>query len=80
MDFPPTRIRHARHLWSQHAQKGQSAITTTTDGQPAPQAPTALFSHPQTHYTSGKAATNGQPVYENLFQEPTVPARRETVD
>jgi hypothetical protein len=43
--------------------------------------PVALFSHPQTHYTNGKAATGGQPAYENLFQEPTtIPTRRETVD
>jgi hypothetical protein len=39
-----------------------------------------LFSHPQTHITNDKTATAGQPVYENLFQEPTVPAGRETVD
>jgi hypothetical protein len=39
-----------------------------------------LFSHPQTQPTSSKAAAGGQPVYENLFQEPTVPAGRETLD
>jgi hypothetical protein len=39
-----------------------------------------LFSHPQAHITNDKTAAVGQPVYENLFQEPPVPARRETVD
>jgi hypothetical protein len=39
-----------------------------------------LFSHPQTQPISGKAANTGQPAYDNLFQEPTVPAGRETLD
>lgn len=42
----------------------------------------SLFSHPTSQATNGKAtghATN-QPAYENLFQEPHVPAHRETVD
>jgi hypothetical protein len=65
---------------TQHAQKGLSAISTTTEGQSTPQVSAALFSHPQTHHTNDKTAAAGQPVYENLFQEPPVPAGRETLD
>jgi hypothetical protein len=39
-----------------------------------------LFSHPQTPITNDKTASAGQPVYENLFQEPAVPAGRENLD
>ena len=40
-----------------------------------------MFSHPLTQYAHGKASPNpGQPLYENLFQEPTIPTHRDTVD
>jgi hypothetical protein len=39
-----------------------------------------LFSHPQNHHTNKATAAANQPVYENLFQEPTIPAGRETLD
>ncbi|MFC4858203.1 hypothetical protein [Actinophytocola glycyrrhizae] len=65
----------------QLVQKGRTAITTTTNEEPAQQVPTALFSHPTTQYASGKVTQNsGQPAYENLFQEPTIPTHRETLD
>jgi len=66
---------------SQPVQKGRTAITTTTNEEPAQKAPTALFSHPLTHHANGKATpSTGQPVYENLFQEPSIPTHRETLD
>ncbi|MGB3437537.1 MAG: hypothetical protein WBA97_02190 [Actinophytocola sp.] len=66
---------------SQPVQKGRTTITTTTNEEPAQQVPTALFSHPTIHHANGKAARNtGQPVYENLFQEPSIPTHRETLD
>jgi hypothetical protein len=66
---------------SQPAQKGRTTITTTTNEGSAPQVPTALFSHPTTQHANGKVAQNtGQPAYENLFQEPSIPTHRETLD
>ncbi|MBB4904516.1 hypothetical protein [Actinophytocola algeriensis] len=66
---------------SQPAQKGRTTITTTTNEGPAQQVPTSLFSHPLTQHANGKTASNtGQPAYENLFQEPSIPTHRETVD
>ena len=66
---------------SQPVQKGRTAITTT-NSEPAQKAPTALFSHPLTQHANGKASApgNGQPAYENLFQEPAIPTHRETLD
>jgi hypothetical protein len=47
----------------------------------APQIPAALFSHPTTQHANGKAVqSTGQPAYENLFQEPSIPTHRETLD
>jgi hypothetical protein len=66
---------------TQPVQKGRTAITTTTNGESAHKVPAALFSHPIIHHANGKAAPSaGQPVYENLFQEPTIPTHRETLD
>ena len=67
-------------MLSQPVQKGRTTITTTTNEEP--QVPTALFSHPLTQHANGKAAPSaGQPVYENLFQEPAaIPTHRETLD
>ena len=66
---------------SQPVQKGRTAITTTTNEEPAQQVTSALFSHPTTQHANGKPAPSaGQPMYQNLFQEPTIPTHRETVD
>lgn len=53
----------------------------TTNEEPAQQVPTALFSHPTTQHAIGKATHNNtSPAYDNLFQEPSIPTHRETVD
>lgn len=67
-------------MLSQPVQKGRTAITTT-NSETAQTAPSALFSHPATQHANGKASKNGgQPVYDNLFQEPAIPTHRETLD
>lgn len=77
----PTRFPPCGATRTQPVQKGRSAITTTTNEEPAQQVPTALFSHPTTQHANGKAVrSTGQPLYENLFQEPSIPTHRETVD
>jgi hypothetical protein len=77
----PPAFRPTGATRTQPVQKGRSAITTTTNEEPAQQVPTALFSHPATQHANGKAArATGQPLYENLFQEPSIPSHRETLD
>jgi hypothetical protein len=57
-----------------------TTITTTTNDGQTKQAP-SLFSHPATQQTNGNAAQSAnQPMYENLFQEPSIPVHRDTVD
>ena len=81
-DFPLSRPASAVcGNATQPVQKGRTTITTTTNEGPAQQVPTALFSHPTTQHANGKATrSTGQPVYENLFQEPSIPTHRETID
>jgi hypothetical protein len=58
-----------------------TSIMTTTESEQAHQAPTALFSHPVTQLPSNNAGQGtNQPRYENLFQEPTIPTHRDTLD
>jgi hypothetical protein len=80
--FPLSRPASASEATqSQPVQKGRTAITTTTNEGPAPQVPTALFSHPASQHENGKPVhSTGSPAYENLFQEPSIPTHRETVD